>query len=119
MTYTGAVLDAPDPRALADFYRRLLDWTTERDDPKWVVLRAKDGDARLSFQAEPAYAPPTWPTTPGAQQMMAHLDIQVDDLDAAVDHAVAAGATVADFQPQDHVRVCHDPVGHPFCLYVH
>jgi hypothetical protein len=50
--------------------------------------------------------------------MMAHLDIRVDDLGAAVDHAVAAGATVAGFQPQDHVRVCLDPDGHPFCLYV-
>jgi predicted enzyme related to lactoylglutathione lyase len=118
MTYTGAVLDAPDPRALADFYRRLLDWTTEQDGEMFVTLREKDGAARLSFQAEPAYEPPTWPAVPGAQQIMAHLDIQVDDLDAAVDHAVAAGATVAAFQPQDHVRVCLDPVGHPFCLYV-
>ena len=28
------------------------------------------------------------------------------------------GASVADYQPQDHVRVMVDPVGHPFCLYV-
>jgi predicted enzyme related to lactoylglutathione lyase len=118
MTYTGVVLDAPDARALADFYRRLLDWTTERDGPAWVVLRPKEGEARLSFQTEPAYEPPTWPAEPGTQQMMAHLDIQVDDLDAAVAHAVAAGATVAGVQPQEHVRVCRDPAGHPFCLYV-
>ena len=50
--------------------------------------------------------------------MMAHLEILVDDLDAAVAVAVAAGATVAEFQPQDGVRVCLDPDGHPFCLYV-
>jgi hypothetical protein len=31
---------------------------------------------------------------------------------------VALGATVAEFQPQGHVRVCLDPDGHPFCLYV-
>jgi len=25
---------------------------------------------------------------------------------------------VAGFQPQDEVRVCLDPAGHPFCLWV-
>jgi hypothetical protein len=52
------------------------------------------------------------------QQMMMHLEVMVDDLDAAVAHAVAAGATVADYQPQDTVRVCLDPAGHPFCLWL-
>jgi catechol 2,3-dioxygenase-like lactoylglutathione lyase family enzyme len=118
MKLTGAVLDAPDARALADFYRRLLDWNTEDDQPNWVVLRAPDGSARLSFQTEERYRRPVWPAEDGAQQMMAHLDIEVDDLDAEVAHAVAAGAEVAEFQPQDHVRVCLDPAGHPFCLYV-
>jgi hypothetical protein len=49
--------------------------------------------------------------------MMAHLDIAVDDVDAAVAKALALGARLADFQPQDDVRVCFDPVGHPFCLF--
>jgi Glyoxalase-like domain len=49
---------------------------------------------------------------------MVHLDIQVDDLDAAGAHAVAVGATLADYQPQDDVRVYLDPVGHPFCLFL-
>jgi hypothetical protein len=49
---------------------------------------------------------------------MMHLDIAVDDLAAACAHAAEAGATLADFQPQDHVRVHLDPAGHPFCLYV-
>jgi hypothetical protein len=50
--------------------------------------------------------------------MMMHLEIKVDDLAAAVARAVSAGATLADFQPQDDVRVCLDPAGHPFCLYL-
>jgi len=41
-----------------------------------------------------------------------------EDLDGAVAHAVAAGAALADFQPQDDVRVCLDPAGHPFCLWL-
>jgi catechol 2,3-dioxygenase-like lactoylglutathione lyase family enzyme len=118
MTLTAAVLDTPDPRALARFYGALLGWPLVTDDPEWVTLRPAAGEAGLSFQREPAYVRPTWPTAGGAQQMMSHLDIEVDDLAAAVDHAVVAGATVAEFQPQDQVRVCLDPDGHPFCLYV-
>jgi hypothetical protein len=38
------------------------------------------------------------------------------DADGA--HALAAGAVLADFQPQDDVRVYFDPAGHPFCLWV-
>ncbi len=45
-----------------------------------------------------------------------HLDIEVDDLAAATAHATALGASLADEQPQDDVRVLLDPAGHPFCL---
>ena len=58
------------------------------------------------------------PSTTGNQQMMMHLDIEVDDLDAAGAEAIEAGATLAEFQPQQHVRVYLDPAGHPFCLWV-
>jgi hypothetical protein len=50
--------------------------------------------------------------------MMIHLDIEVDDLEDAGARASAAGAVLADFQPQEHVRVYLDPAGHPFCLWV-
>jgi hypothetical protein len=50
--------------------------------------------------------------------MMMHLEISPDDLEASVAHAIEAGATVADFQPQDDVRVCLDPAGYPFCLFL-
>jgi hypothetical protein len=118
VTYTGAVLDAPDAQALAGFYRRLLDWEYEQNSPGWVVLRARNGSARLSFQREPLYRRPTWPAVDGDQQMMVHLDIEVDDLTAETERAVSLGADLAERQPQEHVRVCLDPVGHPFCLYV-
>jgi hypothetical protein len=42
----------------------------------------------------------------------------VDDLEKACAHAEMAGATLADFQPQDDVRVYLDPAGHPFCLFL-
>jgi hypothetical protein len=50
--------------------------------------------------------------------MMMHLEIQVDDLETAGEHARECGAILADFQPQEDVRVYLDPAGHPFCLWV-
>ena len=117
-TITGVVLDSPDARELAGFYQRLLGWPTGADEKDWVTLRSPSGGAGLSFQTEEAYARPAWPAGPGDQQMMVHLDIKVDDLAAAGEHALAAGATLADFQPQEDVRVYLDPAGHPFCLWV-
>ncbi len=116
---TGIVLDSPDPRALAGFYGRLLGWTVRTNEPDWVTLAPPTGGPGLSFQTESAYVPPTWPAGPGDQQMMVHLDIKVDDLDAAGAHAIAAGARLAEFQPQTDVRVFLDPAGHPFCLFLH
>jgi catechol 2,3-dioxygenase-like lactoylglutathione lyase family enzyme len=118
MNLTATVLDAPDARELAAFYQRLLGWEVGTDEQHWVTLRAPGGGAGLSFQTESAYVRPTWPGRPGEQLMLAHLDIAVDDLEAACAHAVDAGAVVAEHQPQDDVRVCLDPAGHPFCLYV-
>lgn len=118
LTLTAVVLDSPDARTLAAFYRRLLGWTVEREESDWVKLTAPDGGAALSFQTETAYVRPTWPAGPGDQQMMMHLDIEVDDLDDAGAYALAEGATLAEYQPQDDVRVYLDPAGHPFCLWV-
>jgi catechol 2,3-dioxygenase-like lactoylglutathione lyase family enzyme len=118
MTLSGIVLDASDPRALAAFYARLLGWTLRTNEPDWVTLKPPDGGPGLSFQTEAAYVRPTWPAGPGDQQMMVHLDIWVDDLDAAGAHAVDAGAVLAEYQPQNDVRVYLDPDGHPFCLFL-
>ena len=49
--------------------------------------------------------------------MQLHLDIGVEELDAAVARAEALGARQAEWQPQDDVRVLLDPAGHPFCLF--
>ncbi|MFD3445237.1 VOC family protein [Microbacteriaceae bacterium 4G12] len=118
LRFHATVLDSPDAGELAAFYRRLLDWETRTEEEGWVTLRAPDGGAGLSFQTEDNYVRPVWPAGPGDPQMSMHLDIQVHDLDEASAHAVAAGATVAEFQPQDDVRVHLDPAGHPFCLFL-
>ena len=48
------------------------------------------------------------------QQM--HLDVVVDDLDAAEAAVLALGATKHQHQPGTTFRVFLDPAGHPFCL---
>jgi catechol 2,3-dioxygenase-like lactoylglutathione lyase family enzyme len=118
-TVTGVNIDAPDAGALAAFYVALLGYEVKHEEPGFVILATPDrGIGRnLSFQTETRYERPTWPAGAGDQQMQMHLEILVDDLDAAVQHAVGCGATLADFQPQDRVRVCLDPAGHPFCLF--
>ncbi len=115
---TATVLDAPDIRALAGFYQRLLGWERIIDEPGWIRIGSPDGGAGLSFQPEPKHVRPSWPAGDGDQQMQTHLDIEVDDLAAATARALDEGATMAEYQPQEHVRVMLDPAGHPFCLWV-
>ena len=118
LSLTAVVLDTPDVPELARFYERLLGWPVGTEEPDWMTVRPPDGGTGLSFQTESAYVRPTWPAGPGDQQMQMHLDIEVDDLEAAGARAIAAGAVLADFQPQEDVRVYLDPAGHPFCLWV-
>jgi len=114
----GTVLEAPSAPELAAFYHRLLGWPLVKEHPAWAVLEAPGGSSYLAFQTDVDYRPPTWPSVDGAQQMQLHLDVEVDDLEQAVSYAVEVGATLADYQPQEHVRVMLDPAGHPFCLYL-
>ncbi len=118
LTLTTVTLDAPDPGALAAFYGRLLGWEIGTDEPDWVTLRHPDGGVGLAFQQEVDYVAPVWPAAPGDPQKMVHLEILATDLESGVAHAVECGATVARHQPQEHVRVCLDPAGHPFCVWV-
>ena len=72
--------------------------------------------ARRNLQLAEDYVRPVWPPVTGHQRTMMHLDVQVDDLDAAVADAESLGAELAEIQPHANVRVMFDPDGHPFCL---
>ncbi|HEV2371618.1 MAG TPA: VOC family protein [Streptosporangiaceae bacterium] len=126
---TSVTIGAPDPRALAAFYQRMLGWTLTAEDPArpgfppedgWAQLRPPEGQAgpTLNFEYEAHYVRPLWPSEAGRQHITEHLDIWVKNLDEAVAWAVDAGATLAGFQPQSDVRVMIDPAGHPFCLFL-
>ena len=85
----------PDARELARFYADAARLGDRRAEPAWAAIGPADGVAYLAFQTSPGYERPVWPSADGAQQMMMHLDFQVDDLAAAVAHAVDLGAEEA------------------------
>jgi catechol 2,3-dioxygenase-like lactoylglutathione lyase family enzyme len=130
MLVTSVTISAPEPRELAAFYARMLGWpVTASDGPRpgappedgWAQVRPPEDSAgpTLNFEYEEAgYLAPVWPSEAGKQQIMEHLDIAVSDLDGSVAWAIEAGATLADYQPQEDVRVMLDPAGHPFCLFL-
>ncbi|MDN3241116.1 VOC family protein [Glycomyces tritici] len=127
LAFNAITIGAPDPLALADFYARLLGRTVTTksgpapgDPPEAGFAKiASDGtELELNFEYERRWRTPVWPAQPDRPFATQHLDIQVDDLDAAVAHAIAQGAVLAETQPQSDVRVLFDPAGHPFCLYL-
>ena len=116
------------PHDLAHFYARLLNLPVTADNPAipgdpihggWAQVRPTDGAGlTLNFEYERYFESPIWPSTADGQKATQHLDIEVDDLEASVSWAIELGATLAEFQPQDDVRVLFDLDGHPFCLFV-
>jgi hypothetical protein len=108
------VIDCPDPRSLATFYSELTGQPVLGTDDDWVVVgRDLDSLPHLAFQLAPDLQPPNWPDPTRPQQV--HLDIVVDDVDAAEARVLALGATRLPGQGDDF-RVYADPAGHPFCL---
>ncbi|MBF6420838.1 VOC family protein [Nocardia farcinica] len=107
------VLDCPEPRELAEFYRGLLggEIIEEESDRTWVALLDPQG-RRLAFQLAPEYQPPTFPVPRASQQL--HLDILVRDVEVAEPAVLALGAKFV--QAAENFRVYTDPVGHTFCL---
>jgi catechol 2,3-dioxygenase-like lactoylglutathione lyase family enzyme len=107
----AVTIDAPDAVGLARFYASLMGMEVTYEGPEGALL---SGDGRsVLFQQIGEYTPPRWPDPAAPQQ--AHLDIQVDDLDAGEARALELGATRLAGGTQTF-RVFADPAGHPFCL---
>jgi catechol 2,3-dioxygenase-like lactoylglutathione lyase family enzyme len=103
------ILDCPDPAVLAAFYSRLLNQPITYQDADFVVVAANDHSSGLGFQRAPNHQPPSWPDPTVPQQL--HLDVMVEDVQAARDWVLGLGATELDGED-----VYADPAGHPFCL---
>ena len=109
----STALDCTDPAALARFWAELIGGEVAFSSDEFCAVRTSNG--WLATVRVPDYQAPTWAAAAVPKQM--HLDLAVDDLDAAEAEAVRLGARKADVQPgPDRWRVLLDPAGHPFCL---
>jgi catechol 2,3-dioxygenase-like lactoylglutathione lyase family enzyme len=106
-------IDCADPGPVSAFYAELLGLDVAYQDENAVMLKGPSGPA-LGFGRVADYEPPAWPNEHGSKQF--HLDLAVDDIDAAEARCLELGATRADPQPGTTWRVVLDPAGHPFCL---
>lgn len=109
-------VDCDDAHAMAQFWSRLLGGEITHDEGDYAMVEA--GGVRLGFGRDDNYTRPAWPDH-GAKQF--HLDLSVQDLDAATDRAIELGATLAQPQPAEAAGkwvVLLDPAGHPFCFAI-
>lgn len=112
--YSAVTFDCPDPADLARFYGEVLGLAVVFSTDDFVLL-GQEGAAGLGFNRLPDYRRPTWPGT--SQEKQAHIELGVDDLDAAEATLLSLGAEKPAFQPDpDRWRVLLDPAGHPFCI---
>jgi catechol 2,3-dioxygenase-like lactoylglutathione lyase family enzyme len=111
-TLMSVMLDCPDAKALSHFYAELLGKpvTYEADG---VAMIGADGSQPVMFQQVENYNAPRWPDPAYPQQI--HLDVTVDDVDAAERAVLGIGATRLDGEGPSW-RVYADPAGKPFCL---
>lgn len=107
------VLACPDAKTLAEFDGALLDWEVKHGDGNWWFVHAEYCDS-MGFQQVDGFTAPRRPGPDVPQQM--HLDVHVDDLDAAEAAILELGATKHDHQPGTTFRVFLDAAGHPVCL---
>ncbi|MEU4764005.1 VOC family protein [Actinosynnema sp. NPDC023794] len=111
------VLDCPEPRVLAEFYRGVLGGEVDRPDRRWKLnddWSTLHTDAMvLGFQRAAEHVAPEWPDPRKPQQF--HLDVGVKDLGVAKAEVLRLGATLLD-DSNDVWWVFADPAGHPFCL---
>jgi catechol 2,3-dioxygenase-like lactoylglutathione lyase family enzyme len=127
------VIDTTDPRALAEFYRRLLGLQYRQgDEPAadgghedkqdWLVLTDSNGARKLAFQRVEQLRRTTWPAHDVPMQM--HLDLTVpnlEELHLQRQRAEALGARLLfdrTNDPDEPLFVFADPSGHPFCIFV-
>jgi len=108
----GVMLDCPDAKELSTFYGELLGKpiTYESDG---VAMIGNDGEQPVMFQEVTDYSAPRWGDPAHPQQF--HLDVLVEDVEAAEPGTLALGATRLD-GAGDNWRVYADPAGKPFCL---
>ncbi|TNM64418.1 VOC family protein [Streptomyces sp. NP160] len=119
-TRLSIAFDAADIAAESRFWADLLDGEVVRTDHDWHTVQFPEGSGvpDVCVQLSPDHVPPTWPDPAVRQQV--HLDVDVEDVRAAEEEALAKGARLvqetAPLDADEGFRVYASPAGHPFCL---
>jgi predicted enzyme related to lactoylglutathione lyase len=115
INYQVVVFDAAELAVESNFWAGVLGGTVDAEDDWHMVL--VDGEPRVGVQLAPGHVPPEWPD--GNPQQI-HLDLWVDDIDAAHEEVMSLGAKLlkaaGESESPDNFQVYADPAGHPFCL---
>ena len=111
-TVMGVMLDCPDAKELSTFYAELLGKPITYEGEGMAMI-GEDGAHPVLFQQITEYQAPRWPDPAYPQQF--HLDVTVDDIDAAEAAVLKLGATWLS-PGEENFRVYADPAGKPFCL---
>ena len=117
------VFDASDIGAESRFWAGLLGGTVQGDE-HWHSI-VVDGEWVMGVQHAPNHVPPVWPS--GPQQQQVHVDLHVDDLEAAGRLAEELGGRqlqparrpADDPDGDERFAVYASPAGHPFCFGIH
>jgi catechol 2,3-dioxygenase-like lactoylglutathione lyase family enzyme len=114
--YQVVVFDAAELEPESSFWAGVLGGTVGGED-HWHMVYV-DGAPRVGVQLAPDHVAPDWPD--GAQPQQIHMDLWVDDFEAAHELVISLGARVLkpaeDSDAPDTFQVYADPGGHPFCL---
>ena len=111
-TLMGVMIDCPDAKELSAFYATLLSKPVTYEGEGMAMI-GEDGAQPVMFQQITEYHAPRWPDPAYPQQF--HLDVTVDDVDAAEAAVLELGATSLSAGGVNW-RVYADPAGKPFCL---
>ncbi|MGY0071461.1 VOC family protein [Streptomyces sp. QTS137] len=110
------VLDCAEPEKLAEFYREFLAAEVVEANANRVEIRAADG-FRMALRRDANATAPSWPRPENSLQ--AHLEFEVDDLDAAERRIVGLGGRPVETKDATgplEERGYSDPSGHSFTL---
>jgi hypothetical protein len=105
-------LDAAEPRRLADFWSKMLDYKVVYDSAEEVAIEKAD-------ESGPAVLFVKVPDEKAGKNRM-HFDLNPDDQAAEVERALSLGATHVEIgqerDPDVTWKVLADPEGNEFCI---
>lgn len=110
----AVTIDSEDPRRQAEFWGAVLGCEVQpagTDRPGWYRLQPRGPEGPF-VNLQPAGEPKTG-------KVRIHLDVLVDDLEAAVARVVALGGVdrgSREHLPRGRIAVLQDPEGNEFCL---